>query len=78
MASHRTSWAPGAHELFGDLDFIVMVGGELALAHATIQHLPSIGLNSGRLERRLGVFLGPQSSQEDPRHLIFSDATNMA
>ena len=51
MASHRTSWAPGAHELFGDLDFIVMVGGELALDHAAIQPLPSIGLNYGRLER---------------------------
>ena len=59
MASHRISWVPGAHVRFGDLDFIVMVGGELALAHATIQPLPSIDLDYGRLERQLGVSLGP-------------------
>ena len=29
---------------FGDLDFIGTVGGELALAHAAIQPLPSTGL----------------------------------
>ena len=78
MASHGISWIPGTHVRFGDLDFIVTVGGELALAHVAIQSLPSIGLNYGRLERWLGVFLGPQLSREDPRHLIFSDATNMA
>ena len=50
MASHGISWVLGAHVRFGDLDFIVTVGGELALAHATIQPLPSIGLNYGRLE----------------------------
>ena len=44
---------------FGNLDFIIMVGGELTLAHATIQSLPSIGLNYERLERQLGVSLGP-------------------
>ena len=44
---------------FGDLDFIITVGGELALAHAAIQPLPSIGLDYGRLERQLSVFLGP-------------------
>ena len=44
---------------FGELDFIVMVGGELALAHTTIQSLPSIGLNYERLERQLSVSLGP-------------------
>ena len=51
MASHAISWVPGTHVLFGDLDFIVMVGAELALAHAAIQSPPSIGLNYGRLER---------------------------
>ena len=51
MASHAISWVLGAHVRFGDLDFIVMVGGELALAHATIQSLPFIGFNYGRLER---------------------------
>ena len=44
---------------FGDLDFIITVGGELALAHVTIQPLPSIDLYCGRLERQLGVSLGP-------------------
>ena len=44
---------------FGNLDFMIMVGGELALAHATIQPLPSIGLDYGRLERQLGLSLGP-------------------
>ena len=59
MANHGISWVPGAHMRFRDLDFIIMVGGELALAHAAIQPLPSIGLNYGRLERQLGVSLGP-------------------
>ena len=62
----------------GDLDFIITVGGELELAHAAIQLLPSIGLDYGRLERQLGAFLGPWSSREDPRHLTFSYANNMA
>ena len=47
---------------FEDLDFIIMVGGVLALAHAAIQPLLSIGLDYGRLERQLGVSLGPQPS----------------
>ena len=63
---------------FGDLNFIVIVGGELALAHAAIQPLPSIGLNYGRLERQLGISLGPQPSREDPCHLTLSDANDMA
>ena len=50
MASHGISWVLGAHVHFGDLDFIVMVGGELALSHVAIQSLPSIGLDYGRLE----------------------------
>ena len=50
MAIHAISWVPGAHVHIGDLDFIVMVGGELALAHAAIQSLPSIGFNYGALE----------------------------
>ena len=59
MASHAINWVLGAHMCFGDLDFIVMVGGELALAHAAIQPLPSIGLDYRRLGRQLGVSLGP-------------------
>ena len=46
MASHGISWVMGAHVHFGDLDFIITVGGELALAHAAIQPLPSIGLDT--------------------------------
>ena len=59
MASHGIRWVLGAHVHFRDLDFIIMVGGELALAHAAIQPLPSIGLNCERLECQLGVSLGP-------------------
>ena len=59
MASHAISWVPGAHMHFGDLDFIVTVGGELALAHAAIQYLSSIGFNYGRLERQPDVSLLP-------------------
>ena len=72
MANHAISWVPGAHMHFGDLDFIVMVGGELALAHVAIQSLPSIDFNYGRLERQPGVSLGPQPSREDLRHLTLS------
>ena len=63
---------------FGDLDFIITVGGELVLAHAAIQPLPSIDLNYERLERRLGVSLGPQPSRENQCRLTFSDANDMA
>jgi len=66
------------HVRFRDLDFIITVGGELALAHAAIQPLPSIGLNYERLEHQLGVSLGPQPSREDQRRLTFSNANNMA
>ena len=72
MASHGISWVPGTHVRFGDLDFIVTVGGELALAQAAIQPLPSIDLDYGGLERQLGVSLGPQPSREDPRCLNLS------
>ena len=104
MASHDISWVPGVHIHFGDLDFIITVGGELALAHAAIQPLPSIGLHTvdevveelqqhalgartpknnwlldyERLERQLGISLGPQPSREDLRRLTFSYANNMA
>ena len=57
---------------FGDLDFIVTVGGELALAHLTIQPLPSIGSSYRRLEGQPDVSLGPQPSREAPRHLTLS------
>ena len=50
MASHAISWVLSAHMHFGDLDFIVTVGGELALAHTAIQSPPSISFNYERLE----------------------------
>ena len=46
MASHNLSWVPGTHVHFGDLDFIVMMEGELAMAPATIQPLHSTGLDT--------------------------------
>ena len=45
MASHNLSWVPGAHVCFGDLDFIVTMEGELAMAPATVQPLHSTGLD---------------------------------
>ena len=61
MASHDIYWVLGAHVRFGDLDFIITVGGELALAHAAIQPLSSIGLDFRRFERQLGVSLAPSA-----------------
>ena len=72
MASHVISWVPGAHMHFGDLDFIVTVEGELALAHAAIQSLPSVSFNYGILERQSSISLGPQPSREDPHCLTLS------
>ena len=69
MATHAISWAPGAHVRFGDLDFIVTLGGELALAHMAAQSLPSINLSRLRLEGPWGNSLGPQSSREPPRSI---------
>ena len=45
MASHNLSWVQGAHVRFGDLDFIVMTEGELAMAPAAIRPLHSASLN---------------------------------
>ena len=50
MANHAISWVLGAHLRFGDLDFIITLGGELALAHAAVQSLPSINFSYRRLE----------------------------
>ena len=51
MANHNISWVLGAHVHFGNLDFIITVGGELVRAYTAIQSLPSIGLNHERLGR---------------------------
>ena len=50
MANHDISWVPGAHVRFGDRDFIVTLGGELALAHAAVQSLPSVNFSYRRLK----------------------------
>ena len=67
MATQAISWAPGAHVHFGDLDFIITLGGELA--HAAAQSLPSINLSRLRLEGPRGDSLGPQLSREPPRSI---------
>ena len=64
MATHAIIWAPGAHVRFGDLDFIITLGGELALTHTAAPSLPSIDLSHLRLEGPPGNSLGPQSSSE--------------
>ena len=69
MASHAISWAPGAHVHFGDLDFIITLGGELELTHTAAQSLPSINLRRLRLEGPRGDSLGPQLSREPPRSI---------
>ena len=49
---------------FGDLDFIVTLGGELALTHSAAPSPPSINLSRLRLEGPPGNSLGPLSSRE--------------
>ena len=46
MASHNISWVPSEHVRFRDLDFIITVEGELAMAPAAIRPLPSVGLDA--------------------------------
>ena len=46
MASHNLSWVLSAHVHFRDLDFIVRIEGELAMAPATIRPLHSAGLDA--------------------------------
>ena len=43
MVGHNVSWVSGMHVCFGDLDFIIMMEGELVQAPATIQPLHFIG-----------------------------------
>jgi len=64
MATHAITWTPGAHVHFGDLDFIVTLGGEVALTRSAAPSLPSINLSRLRLEGPPGNSLGPQSSRE--------------
>ena len=55
----RINWTPGTHVCFSDLDFIVTLGGELALTHMAAQPLPSINPSHLRLEGPRGDSLGP-------------------
>ena len=63
------------------LDVITEMLEELRL-HTPEAHAPKSGqildFDYESLERQLGVFLGPQLSQEDLRHLTFSFANVMA
>ena len=45
MASHSVSWVPGTHVRFGNLDFIIMIEGELAQVPTVVQPLHSAGLD---------------------------------
>ena len=46
MSSHNVSWVLGTHVRFRDLDFIITVEGELAMAPAAIRPLHSTGLDA--------------------------------
>ena len=46
MSSHNVSWVLGTHVRFRDLDFIVTIVGELAMAPATVRSLHSVGLDA--------------------------------
>ena len=46
MASHHVNWVLGADMRLGDLDFIIMMEGELVRAPVVVQHLHSAGLDS--------------------------------
>ena len=46
MASHGISWFLGTHMRFEDLDFIIIVEGELARAPIVIQPLCSVSLDT--------------------------------
>ena len=78
MANHDISWVPGTHVHFGNLNFIIMVGGELVRAHAAIRSLPSIDLDDKRLGRQLDASLGLQQSREDQRRLALPTTNDMA
>ena len=46
MASHNLSWVLSMHVRFWDLDFIVTMEGELAMAPAAVRPLHSVGLDA--------------------------------
>ena len=46
MANRNVSWVSGTHMRFGNLDFIVTLEGELAMAPAAVGPLHSAGLDA--------------------------------
>ena len=46
MASHNLSWISGAHMRFGDLDLIIRMEGELAMAPTAVRPLHSASLDA--------------------------------
>ena len=46
MASHNLSWGLGVHVRFRNLDFIITMEGELAMAPTTVRPLHSAGLDA--------------------------------
>ena len=46
MASHGVNWVLGMHIRFRNLDFIIMMEGELMQAPIAIQPLHSVGLDA--------------------------------
>ena len=64
MATHAITWAPGADVLFDDLDFVIRLGGELALTHSAAPSPPSINLSRLRLEGPSGNSRGVPSPKE--------------
>ena len=54
---------------FGNLDFIITLGEELALTHTATQSLPSINLSHLRLEGPWDDSLGPRLSREPSRSI---------
>ena len=68
MATHVITWVPGAHVRFSNLDFIVTLGGELALTHSAAPSPPSINLSRLRLEGPPGNTRGVRSPKEAPHN----------
>ena len=46
MANRNISWVPGTHVCLGDLDFTVMMEGELVRVPVIVQPLHSTGLDA--------------------------------
>ena len=68
MTSRNISWVPGVHVRFGNLDFVVMMEGELVRPPIAAQPLHFTGLNAiiealEELRQRAPEALAPESGQ---------------